>query len=78
MIIVIIILLIDRIRSSVDRTIGEEQCGFRVGRDCMDQIFVVRQLCEKYFGVNREVYMAFMDLEKAYVIIERNALWHLC
>ena len=32
----------------------------------MDQIFAVRQLCGKYFGINREVYMAFMDLEKEY------------
>ena len=70
-------ILIDRIRSSVDRAIGEEQCGFREGRGCVDQIFAVRQLCEKYLGVNREVYMAFMDLEKAYDRIDRNALWQV-
>ena len=28
-------------------------------------------------GVNKEVYMAFMDLEKAYDIIDRNALWQV-
>ena len=43
----------------------------------MDQIFAVRQLCKKYLGVNREVYMAFMDLEKAYDRIDRNALWQV-
>ena len=43
----------------------------------MDQIFAVRQLCEKYLGVNKEVYMAFMDLEKVYDTIDRNALWQV-
>ena len=68
-------LLIDRISSSVDRVKGEDQCGFSEGRGCVDQIFAVRQLCDKYLGVNKEVYMAFMDLEKAYDKIDRNALW---
>ena len=31
----------------------------------------------KYLGVSREVYMAFMDLEKAYDGIDRNALWQV-
>ena len=43
----------------------------------VDQIFAVRQLCKKYLRVNREVYMAFMDLEKAYDRIDRNALWQV-
>ena len=47
----------------------------REGKGCIDQIFVVRQICEKYLGVNKEVYMAFMDLEKAYDRIDRDALW---
>ena len=42
-----------------------------LGRECVDQVFAVRQLCEKYLGVNKEVYMAFMDLEKAYDRVDR-------
>ena len=37
----------------------------------------MRQICDGYLGVSREVYMAFMDLEKAYDGINRNALWHI-
>ena len=70
-------ILIERIRKSVDRAIGEEQCGFREGRGCVDQIFAVRHLCEKYLGVSKKVYMAFMDLEKAYDRIDRDALWQI-
>ena len=67
-------ILIERIRNSVNRTIGEEQCGFMEGRGCVDQIFAVRQLCEKYLRVSKKVYMAFMNLKKAYDRIDWEVL----
>ena len=51
-------------------------CG-REGRICVNQIFVVRQLCEKYLGISKEIYMAFMDFVKAYDEIDRVALWQM-
>ena len=36
--------LIKRIVDWTDSGIGEEQCGFRSGRGCTDQIFAVRQV----------------------------------
>ena len=69
--------LIDRVREGTEAFIGEEQCGFREGRGCVDQIFVVRQICEKFLAKGRKVYFAFMDLEKAYDRIDREALWQV-
>ena len=40
--------LIKRVRDGTECAIGEEQCGFRQGKGCMDQVFAVRQVCEKY------------------------------
>ena len=34
----------------------EEQCGFRQGRGCMDQVFAVRQVCEKYLANGKDVF----------------------
>ena len=34
--------LIKRVRAGIECAIGEEQCGFRQGRGCMDQMFAVR------------------------------------
>ena len=48
--------------------IAEVQSGFRRGRGCTDQIFIVRQICEKYLEKGKNVYFAFLDLEKAYVL----------
>ena len=64
-------LLIKRIRDVTEGVIGDEQCGFRRERGCMDQVFVVRQVCEKYIAKGKDVYWAFMDLEKAYDRVDR-------
>src|SRR5215469_10087545 len=68
-------ILIERVRALTDNLIREEQGGFRKGRGCLDQVFVVKSLCEKFREKGREVYMAFMDLEKAYDRVDREALW---
>ena len=39
---------------------------FRQGRGCMDQVFAVRQVCEKYLANGKDVFWAFTDFEKAY------------
>ena len=67
--------LINTISSETECAIGEEQCGFRRGRGCVDQVFVVKQVCEKAIERGTEVVWAFMDLEKAYDRVDRSALW---
>ena len=42
-------------------------------RGTTDAIFVVRQLKEKYLAVNKRLYMAFVDLEKALDRVPREA-----
>ena len=69
--------LINRVRKGTETAIGEEQGGFRKGRGCVDQIFVLRQMCEKFLAKGKEVYVAFMDLEKAYDRVDRRALWQV-
>ena len=39
-------MLVKRVRAGHNCAIGEEQCGFRQGRGCIDQVFAVRQVCE--------------------------------
>ena len=70
-------ILIGRIRRQTESVLGEEQCGFRSGRGCIDQIFTVRQMCEKVMAKGKEVFWAFMDLEKAYDRVDREAMWQV-
>ena len=69
--------LIKRVRAGTECAIGEEQCGFRQGRGCMDLVFAVRQVCEKYLANGKDVFWAFMDLEKAYDTIDRHGMWQM-
>ena len=69
--------LINRIRDRTESIISEVQSGFRRGRGCTDQTFVVRQICEKYVRKGKDVYFAFLDLEKAYDRVDRDAMWNV-
>ena len=61
-------------RDKTENVIAEVQGGFRRGRGCTDQTFVVRQICEKYLGKGKDVYFAFLDLEKAHDRVDRDAM----
>ena len=46
-----------------------------IGSGFTDAIFVVRQLQEKYLAVNKRLYMAFVDLEKAFDCVSWKVIW---
>ena len=55
--------------------IDDMQFGFMPGRSTTDAIFIVRQLQEKFCGVNNTLYMDFVDLEKAFDRVHRRVIW---
>ncbi len=57
------------------KSVGAEQGGFRKGRGCIDQIFAVKILVEKYLEKDRKLFAAFVDMEKAYDRVDRKGLW---
>ena len=69
--------LIKKVRAETECAIGEEQCGLRQGRGCMDLVFAVRQVCEKYLANMKDVFWAFMDLEKAYDTVDWHDMWQM-
>ena len=57
--------------------IGEEQGAFRCGRECVDQIFTLKQMIEKMREKKNKFYLSFMDLQQAYDRFNREALWQV-
>ena len=55
--------------------IDSMQFGFMAGRSTTDAIFIVRQLQEKYLAKNKELWMAFVELEKAFDRVLREVVW---
>ena len=59
-------------------SIGEEQFGFMPGRGTTDAIFVVRQLQEKHLERSKELFFAFVDLERVFDRVPREVVeWSL-
>ena len=61
----------------VDLVLPEPQCGFRRGRSTIDLIFVARQPQEKCREQHQDLYMAFVDLTKAFDTVNRDLLWNI-
>ena len=66
-----ILVIIIRKQISIDGM----QFGFMPGRGTTDAIFILRQMQEKYVGKKRDLFFAFVDLEKAFDRIPRKVLW---
>ena len=67
--------ILNRIKPRAEALLRENQCGFRKGRRCTNQLFSLRVLMEKARDYHRPLYICFVDLGKAYDSINRAALW---
>ena len=70
-------ILVDRIRRVTGGLIADEQGGFKAKRVCVDQIFKLKQIGEKTREKKHRVYVSFIDLEKAYDMVNKEALWQV-
>ena len=55
--------------------VGEHQAGFRRGYSTIDHIFTLMSCIQKQFSMNRKLYVAFIDFQKAFDSINRQILW---
>jgi len=69
--------LLSRMKQSIERVLREEQAGFRSGRSCTDQIFILRTIVEQSLEWNSSLYINYIDYEKAFDSIHHPSLWKI-
>ena len=69
--------IIRRISEAIDQRLRQEQAGFRKGRGCTDQIFTLRNIIEQCTEWQRQLYINYVDFEKAFDSIHRESLWRI-
>nr|KAG5690854.1 hypothetical protein BaRGS_031206 [Batillaria attramentaria] len=70
-------ILLERMREAVDPMLRDQQAGFRRNRSCADQIASLRIIVEQSLEWNSPLYINFIDCEKAFDSVDREALWKL-
>ena len=70
-------MVLERMKGEVDKTLREEQPGFRQDRSCTDQIATLRILVEQSIEWNPSLYVNFVDYEKALDSLDRETLWKI-
>ena len=61
----------------LDEIVPESQCGFHKNRGTIDMIFAAKQIQEKCKEQNKDLYILFVDLTKAFDTVSRPGLWNI-
>ena len=56
-------------------SIDDMQFGFMPGRSTTDAIFILRQIQEQYIAKKKNLFFAFVNLEKAFDRVPRAVIW---
>ena len=70
-------IILSRLSPPGEKSIVEEQAGFRAGRSTTEQIFDLRILSEKYLHHQQNLYQVFIDFMKAFDRVWHAALWEI-
>ena len=70
-------IIITRIRDGIDDKLHQKQAGFRKGRRTTEQIFILRNIIEQCIEWNANLYVCFVDFEKAFDSVDRSVLWRI-
>jgi len=69
--------ILNRMRTAIDKKLRPDQAGFRLGRSCCEQILTLRQIVDKCLAWQKPILMNFVDFKKDFDCIHRESLWKI-
>ena len=69
--------IIVRIRDALDNKLRKEQAGFRRGKGCMQQMFILRKVIDQCLEWNSPLFFNYVDFRKAFDSIHKDTLWRI-
>ena len=72
---VLLIVLLNRLKSHLDPYLSEEQAGFRKDRSTIHQILTLRLLAEKAKRQGKKIHNCLIDFQKAFDTIKHKIIW---
>ncbi len=70
-------IILDRLKTALDKKLREEQAGFRKDRSCTDHIATMRIIIEQSSEWQTPLYAVFVDFQKAFDSVDREVIWKL-
>ena len=64
-----------RLERTIEEQLNEDQFGFRKNRGTREAVLALRMIIEGRLKKNKELYMAFIDLEKAFDNVDWNKMF---
>ena len=66
-------IMLERLETTLDKRLRDEQAGFRQDRSCTDYIATMRIITEW----QAPLYAVFVDFQKAFDSVDRDVIWKL-
>ena len=70
-------IILERLKSALDKTLRDEQAGFRQDRPYTDHIATMRIIIEQSLEWQTPLYAVFVDFQKAFDSVDQNVIWRL-
>ena len=70
-------IILERLKTALDKKLRDEQAGFRQDRSCTDHIATMRIIIEQSLEWQSPLYSVFVDFQKVFDSIDRETIWKL-
>ena len=74
---IILKIVLARVKPKLEREISEEQYGFMKDKGTTNAIFIMRNLCERGIEMQKNLFLCFIDYEKAFDRVKHQELFNM-